>query len=461
LGHEARGLGVAFSHGGDVLISTSWDNTTRLWDPERGRPLLREVLGDFVALDAEDGRAALWRNNRLELWELVTGRECRALPHSAASVDFRADGRLLATAGRDAVCWDAASGHEVARLPAGPDVAATFRPLGDELVTFGRETGLLRWPTGTVRGGASAGSRFGPPKLLKARDGDVDDRACWSADGRLLAVVDGPTGEVVILDGDSGAERHRLRPGPTSLTRVRVALSPEGRWAAAGHYQGYLPLARAFVTVWEVPTGRSWTLPGSPSSDHVDFSPDGRWLVVGGGGDYRFYRVGSWRAGPVLPREALELIPGPMAFAHDGGVLAIARTLTDVQLVDPNTGRALATLLAPEPRQVSWLCFSPDGGRLAVATTGDHVRLWDLGRIRRQLAAMGLDWDHSPDPPAAAGPPDLRGPNPTLTLVANCRPQPIGRNLGKMGPAGYGKPRFQMPQANSPPASTFVSPAAK
>src|SRR4051794_7696045 len=131
--------------------------------------------------------------------------------------------------------------------------------------------------------------------------------------------------------------------------------------------------------------------------------------AAGGGGDYRFYRVGSWQAGPVLPREALELIPGPMAFAHDGGVLAIARTLTDVQLVDPTTGRALATLLAPEPRQVSWLCFSPDGGRLAVATTGDHVRLWDLGLIRRQLTAMGLDWDQPPDPRAASGPPDLRG----------------------------------------------------
>jgi WD40 repeat protein len=350
----------------------------------------------------------LRRNNRLELWELVPGRECRALPHSAASVDFRSDGLVLATAGLDAVCWDPAAGHEVARLSAGPDVAATFRPKGDELVTFGPETGLLRWPTGAAPGGASAASRLGPRHIVKSREKDKDERACWSADGRLLAVVDGATGEVVVLDGDSGAERHRLRPGPTLPTSVRVALSPEGRWAAAGHYQGFQPQARAVVTVWEVTTGRSWTLPGSLSSDHVAFSPDGRWLVVGGGDDFRFYRVGSWQAGLVLPRDAGELMPGPMAFARDGGVLAIARTLTDVQLVDPTTGRALASLQAPEPQQVSWLCFSPDGARLAVATTGDHVRLWDLGLIRRQLAAMGLDWDRPPDPPAALGPPGLR-----------------------------------------------------
>lgn len=77
-------------------------------------------------------------------------------------------------------------------------------------------------------------------------------------------------------------------------------------------------------------------------------------------------------------------------------MLAIARTLTDVQLVDPTDGKALATLQAPEPRQVSWLCFSPDGDRLAVATTGDQVQLWDLRLVRQQLAALGLDWDRPP-----------------------------------------------------------------
>ena len=41
VGHEDKGLSVAFSRGGDVLVSTAWDDTTRLWDPERGRPLLR------------------------------------------------------------------------------------------------------------------------------------------------------------------------------------------------------------------------------------------------------------------------------------------------------------------------------------------------------------------------------------------------------------------------------------
>jgi hypothetical protein len=49
---------------GDVLISTAWDNTTRLWDSGRGRPLLREVPGNFLALSAEGRRPATSRGGR-------------------------------------------------------------------------------------------------------------------------------------------------------------------------------------------------------------------------------------------------------------------------------------------------------------------------------------------------------------------------------------------------------------
>src|SRR5262249_36891496 len=202
-------------------------------------------------------------------------------------------------------------------------------------------------------------------------------------DGRLLAVVDGPKGEVVILDGESGTERARLRPDPASpprsrrsqgpdaadrgplgdrlglSPRVRLALSPRGAWAAASHNQESASFPPAVVTVWDAASGRSSTLPGSLPGDHVAFSPDGRWLVVGGVSDYRFYSVGSWQAGPVLPRDSGGSTPGPLAFARDGGVLALARTLTDVQLVGPTTGGAPATLQAPQPRPGSWLGVCP------------------------------------------------------------------------------------------------------
>jgi tetratricopeptide (TPR) repeat protein len=60
---------------------------------------------------------------------------------------------------------------------------------------------------------------------------------------------------------------------------------------------------------------------------------------------------------------------------------------------------------------VAAAAFSPDGSRLVVATNdGPAVHVWDLRAIRRNLAAMGLDWDapaYSDDDPANPSSPPL------------------------------------------------------
>src|SRR5262249_17661890 len=65
-----------------------------------------------------------------------------------------------------------------------------------------------------------------------------------------------------------------------------------------------------------------------------------------------------------------------------------------------------ARLTPPEPSEHSPVFFSPDGTPL-VATHNDFqgLSVWDLRRIRQQLAGLGLDWDKSPYPPAAPRPP--------------------------------------------------------
>src|SRR5262249_8169410 len=78
------------------------------------------------------------------------------------------------------------------------------------------------------------------------------------------------------------------------------------------------------------------------------------------------------------------------------------------RLIDPRTFRDLATLTSPEvsssePQRIHWLAFSPDGTHLAAACWTPHaVQLWDLRLIRRQLAALGLDWDAPAFPDASA-----------------------------------------------------------
>src|SRR5262249_19613761 len=146
--------------------------------------------------------------------------------------------------------------------------------------------------------------------------------------------------------------------------------------------------------VWERPDGDAY----------VAFSPDGRWLVTGTSREFRFWQAGTWRPGLRLARAHVSA-RGPLAFSRDGSLLAVTSPSL-VRLIDPSSGRELATLTPPGPMTFSWLRFSPDGGRLAAATEDHAIRLWDLGAVRRQLAAMGLDWERTSDPtPEAPAPP--------------------------------------------------------
>jgi hypothetical protein len=91
-----------------------------------------------------------------------------------------------------------------------------------------------------------------------------------------------------------------------------------------------------------------------------------------------------------------------MAFSPDVKLLAIPLSQWEVQLINLATGRQVATLANPDAESVGHFAFSPDGCRLALASsTSPSIQLWDLRALRRQLDAMGLDWDLRGYPPAA------------------------------------------------------------
>src|SRR5437899_12196662 len=82
-----------------------------------------------------------------------------------------------------------------------------------------------------------------------------------------------------------------------------------------------------------------------------------------------------------------------VAFSPDQHLLAVARSLTKVQLLKADTLEEVASLESPVPQLISWLAFSPSGNQLAVATETPFIQVWDLRWLRQQLKTLGLDWD--------------------------------------------------------------------
>jgi WD40 repeat protein len=400
-GHQNGGLRLAFNHRGDRLASSGWDGSVRLWEPVGGRQHL-SFPGSFLGWGPDDRTLANWLGSQLVIYEVAGGAEYRTLPHGLVgnraptrsnfpcSVDFSPDGRLLASTSFDGVrIYRASDGNELGHFPIGFCERAVFQVDGD-LLTYNNGVGLARWPVRN-RGGGTV--RVGPPELLDLPSASHPNNRRVANDrmGKWLAVTDFGNGRAVLLSVADPSHWTVLRP---HANIAEVAISPDGRWVATGTWTG------TNVKVWNTASSAiAADLPGGDAT--VEFSPDGRWLVAAHGDAYRFYRVGSWQPGLVVERDtAGSAVGGALAYRPDGRMLAISQMVEHeplVQLIDPGSGRLIATLRAPELFAVTRLAFSPDGTQLAASTLGHVIELWDLRLIHERLAGMGLDQGFPPE----------------------------------------------------------------
>jgi WD40 repeat protein len=407
-GHQNDPIQLRFTGRGELLLSSSWDGTTRVWDPVDGRHLV-QFRGTLCAYHAADQRLLLSQEDTsFAVYKLVTG-ECRTLHHGLIGnrtrrpviggpngLGFHPRRRLLASASFDGVrLWGPDAAAEVAHLPVGFAKVALFRPGGAGLLTHS-SAGLNLWPIQT-EGRHGNHLRVGPPTMLAVAPGDIENAACWDQKGQVLAAIERAHHRAVVFHFDRPNEKLVLPPHPNLR---HVALSPDGQWVATSTWGGN------DVRVSETKTGKQvWQLPCRSAG--IGFSPDGHWLVIAAGGErtYRFWHVGSWRPGRVVPSDQDSSV---LAFTPDSALLAIAGfTNGGVKLIGLPTGKEVAMLQpAQEGTWLTSLCFSRDGGQLAVAMPNHTVLLWDLHAVRQQLADIGLDWDPRSIPAARpAGPP--------------------------------------------------------
>jgi serine/threonine protein kinase/WD40 repeat protein len=428
-GHQNAVVGLRFTHAGNLLVSSAWDGTTRVWDPVRGTALLTVKAG-LVQIGPDDRQVVLReQETQAAIWELADGRECRALHHAMVGnrtprpeswgphmLDFSPDGRLLASSDTDGIqLWDSPTGNPVAHLPiSGVGASARFSPDGLQLLTIfeSSDPALRLWPLEARGPGTDGGLRIGPPRSLSATNGLYSVHYFWDSTGRYVIAGDVGGTAAAIVDVATGAEVARVGP---HLGLDQCPISPDGRWVATATWK------RKDVKVWEVATGRlAWQWPCD--SAKVAFSPDGRWLAVIAfpTPECRLWHVGSWQLGRVIQVSQSAL---SMAFSRDGRLFAIDDS-GRIRLFDPQSGREIATLDDGDSAHFFCLAFSPDGTQLAAGR--DHIiHLWDLRRIREQLAARGLDWNSAPYPPPGRRPAPGR-----VTLVRSGEDEPHSVPIG-------------------------------
>ena len=382
---------LAFNHAGDLIAASGWDNTIRIWDPLSGAPPLC-APGTSGFFSPNDSQLVCGRPGPVIFAEVAAVRESRAL-HSDVEpskgprgCDFSPNSQWVASAHTDGVrLWEASSGKLLAFLRIGDTWSALFHPRGS-LFTSGA-SGVKRWPIDLHAIAQRHELEIGPPQELSRASSCT--RAALDCEGRMLAFIE--NGRVQVLDTSMSQHLCTLPPPADAF----VAVSPNAQWCAVGGR----PVGRR-VQICDVQSGNVvQVLPEDSDHSAVTISPDGKLLATCDMEVCRFWSTSSWKRVHNLPREAAG-VQVPVAFSADGRMAAVPFSPTKVRLLALPGFRELATLESPDPQILSFLSFSPDGSRLAVAAETKQIRLWDLRSIRRQLAAMNLDWDEAPLPPS-------------------------------------------------------------
>ncbi len=385
-GHTADVTYVAFNYGGDLLVSTAYDGTSRFWEPTTGRFLFSTHRGYVRAFSRDDARVAFVRPRQgFGIWSFAHQHVYRTFAQRAQdagfwSIDVGMGGKIAASINRQGLqLWDLASGTELDFREMNAR-SVLFVPGKAALLTSGA-TGPQIWPViKDPAGVAGLGEpRWVPvPRKLNFEFADI------TADGKKL-VAGVNRSEAWLVDLEAPAN-------PIVFKSIRnissVAISPDGRWVAAGSWYGDP------TRVWDTSTGEV-VHEYRGRSAKVKFSPDGRWLVAGTGDEYCFWQTGSWDLKHRIPRDTIGELTGPVAFTSDGHYVAIAPTQRTVRLIEPGSWTEIANFTPPDPRIISWLSFTPAGDRLVAASAGDIMEVWDIKNIRQALSKSGLDWQET------------------------------------------------------------------
>ena len=363
-GHTTAVMSLAFSPGGDALVSADIRGSLRLWDAEGGEVIATTESGFGGNVDYHpDGRriavaslvpmgqtAGMLR--RVALWD---GYEQRVLQENLSieahsnAVRFSPDGSLLALAGQD----------------------GRIRLLDSETLE----------PVRVIEAGAE--SRADDQARTDGMRGPGVFDVAFSPDGERLASgsIDG---FVRTFDVETGKRLGFFR-GHTGKV-LSVAWHPRGPWIASSDDGG-------MIRFWDAETAIPLDVLRGHDGDvfMLGFSQLGDRLLSSSFDT----TVRAWDGQPGANDTSVTSLsmnwipPFESAFSPDGERIAWRRDWRQLRITDVRTGEDLATLWGEwgERDVYSDLRFSPSGERLHTQDVMGNLRTWD-GRTGQHLAVV-------------------------------------------------------------------------
>jgi RNA polymerase sigma factor (sigma-70 family) len=381
---------LAITSDGKVVATVGNENTVRLWNLRRGE--VQTVLqpgkhGHLLPSFSPDDQilAVGGGSEEIRLWDVDTCRPIPVTGEPGLGYCFAAvspDGDIIATVGRtqQGSLWDAQTGRLVTRLDTLYFTRVAFSADGSRVSFCGGGSWNGLWDVTTqkqtarfVQQGSTAWVGLSPDQQFLAKPGRV-----WRAQS-----------ENALADPSWHENPPRARFAVFSPDSETIAWTEDGSPERDGGGRPTDPESRrCFVTFRQTQTGKEYCrIPCPDSCWAIAFSPDGRRVALAGLNYIQLWDLASQHLvhqleeGPEdLFRFGYEASPGwrPIAFSHDGKILAAAGDGFSICLWDTATGRSLGKLSGHAGRILS-LAFAPDD-KLVSGSEDTTALIWKVAR---------------------------------------------------------------------------------
>ncbi len=297
---------------------------------------------------------------KVKIWDPRNGELSQTLKHPAPdvfAVCWSPDGKRLATTDvHDIVVWDVGTETIVQRLPEAHEkriAQMAWSPDGSMLVSASWDGKVRVWELATGK------------QLCESQRPERIFAVAWSPDSKYVA-YSGPFQFIVVLDVATG--QHTMTMSRHTSTVFSLSWSPDGKYlASCGQDQT--------IRLWDVPRRAHYLSFVRPNLVQcVSWDPSSRFLAAG-----------EWE-GAIMIIDVDNRRQIHHLFGHEDQVSGIDWSPDGTQLVSVSLAGELKTwdvslanesrILASGKRRFGRVAWSDDGARLA-ASNQEHIFVWD------------------------------------------------------------------------------------